>query len=52
MTDPDLDDLVDAVTDVELPSLRGGLRYGRPTLREWILIGVVIVLAVAVYLIQ
>ncbi|HET6900403.1 MAG TPA: hypothetical protein VFK70_18775 [Vicinamibacteria bacterium] len=49
MTDHDWDDLVDAVTDVELPS--GGLRHARPTRREWILIGVVVVLAFVVYLV-
>ena len=49
MTDHDLDDLVDAVTDIELPS--GGLRHQRPTPREWIAIGVVVVLAVVVYLV-
>jgi len=46
MTHPDLDDLLDAVTDVELPS--GGLRNERPTRRDWILIGIVVALAVAV----
>jgi hypothetical protein len=50
MTDPDLEDLVDAVTDLELPS--GGLRHERPTRSQWILIGVVVVLAVVVYLTQ
>lgn len=49
MTHPDLDDLVDVVTDLELPS--GGLRHERPTRREWILLGVVVVLAVVVYLV-
>jgi len=49
MTHPDLDDLLDAVTDVELPS--GGLRNERPTRRDWILIGIVVALALVVYLV-
>ena len=47
--DPDLDDLVDDVTDIDLPS---GLRRerGRATRSNWVLIGIVLVLAVVVYL--
>jgi hypothetical protein len=46
--DPDLDDLVDDVTDIDLPS---GLRRerGRATRSNRVLIGIVVVLAVVVY---
>ena len=49
--DPDLEDLVDLVTDNDLPSSSlGGLRHERPTLYYGLLIGIVVVLAVLVYL--
>ena len=50
MTDPDLDDLVDAVTDIDLSSASlGGLRHERPILYYGLLIGIVVLLAVLVY---
>jgi hypothetical protein len=52
--DPDLDvvDLVDGVTDgLDLTSSSlGGLRHTRPVLYYGLLIGIVVVLAVLVYL--
>ena len=51
MTDPDGEDLVDAVTDIDLSSdSLGGLRHERPILYYGLLIGIVVVLAVLVYL--
>ena len=49
MTDLDLEDLVDAVTDVDDSSLLGDLRYRRPALYYGLVIGIVVVLAVLVY---
>ena len=52
MADPDLGDLVeavvDAVADTDLPW--GGLRHERPTAYHYVLIGIVVALALAVYL--
>jgi hypothetical protein len=54
MIDPDLKDLVDLVddvTDIDLSSSSlGGLRHQRPILYYSLLIGIVVVLAVVVYL--
>lgn len=48
MTHHDWDDLLDAVTDIDPPTLsRGGGRG--TTVREYVLLGIVVVLAVAVY---
>ena len=48
MTDPDWGDLLDAVTDIDPPTLS---RDGRgATVREYVLVGIVVVLAaVGVY---
>jgi hypothetical protein len=49
MTDPDRDELVDADTDIDLPSAsRGGLRHERPILYYGLVIGIIVVLAVLV----
>jgi len=48
MTHPDWGDLLDAISDIDWrPS---GLRRERPTLYHGVVIGIVVVLAVAVYL--
>jgi hypothetical protein len=50
MIDPDLDDLVDAVTDIDLgPGPLDDVRHGRPRLYYGVVIGIVVVLAVLVY---
>ena len=49
MMDPDLEDLVDAVTDNLSPGPLDDVRHGRPGLYYGVVIGIVVVLAVLVY---
>jgi hypothetical protein len=49
MVHPDLEDLVDAVTDIDESAALDDLRHKRPVLYRGLMIGIFVVLAVLVY---